>query len=419
MNREEIIKVLATLPPRFLGSNLYGTEEIAAASNVISSKSPFRYHGPACLYETEKFEQEICAFNNVKHALAMNSGTGGLMCALHALDVGPGDEVIIPGFLWVAVINAVVLRGAIPVLCEIDHSLNMAPFDLWNRISSRTKGVIALHMCGVPAKITEIAEICKRRAIRLIEDYSQAHGASVNGKRVGTFGDLGVTSLQLDKMISAGEGGLLITDDEGLYLKARARHDTGYARVEGIASESDAYLTFGEGRRLNEISSAILREQLKKLPGLVNSLRAMKERIKDRVRKYPFFEFRELVDERSDVGSTLILLFKEKELARNFLTCKGALFPDEELFAWPMEKTGLHVYYNCANLVNRVPALPDGFPWNHPLNKNIRTDYHKGSLPRTDDILERSVGMVLSAGMTVAQADAISEGLRMILDRLD
>lgn len=418
MNREEIKKILKTLPPRFGGINLYSVDEIHAASKVILNKSPFRYHGPNCLYETDKFENEVCEFNSIKYALALNSGTGGLMCALHAIDVGPGDEVIIPGFLWVAVINTVVLRGAIPVLCEIDDSLNMDPYWLRNKISSRTKAVIAIHMLGAPARIEEIKKICAEKNVRLIEDYSQAHGASLDRRKVGTFGDIGVASLQIDKMISSGEGGLLITNNERLYLKAQARHDTGYARVEGIAAKADEYLTFGEGRRLNEISSSIMRAQLKRLPQMIKELCTLKEKIKRNIKKYPFFEFRTIIDEKGDTGSTLILIFKEKEFLKRFLKVKSEFFSDDELFAWPLENTGLHIYYKCENLVNKLPALPDGFPWNHPLNKDIKTKYTKGTLPQTDDILGRSVGTILPGVLTAAQADAISEGFQMVFDRM-
>ncbi len=418
MNKEEIRRILKTLPPGFIGSNLYGEEERDAACRVILRKSPSRYQGPNCLYETDKFENEVCEFNNIKYALALNSGTGGLMCALHALDVGPGDEVIIPGLLWVAVINAIILRGAIPVLCEIDNSLNIDPTCLSNVISSCTRAVIAIHMLGVPAKIEEIKRICEEKGVNLIEDYSQAHGASVNGKKVGTFGDIGVTSLQINKMISSGEGGLLITDDEGFYLKAQARHDTGYVRERGVPSRTDKYLTFGEGRRLNEISSAIMREQFKKLPKIVKELCTLKEKIKRDVRKYPFFDFREIVDEKGDTGSTLVIIFKNRELLKRFLNVKSTFLFDEGLFAWPLEKTGYHVYYNCDNLVNKIPALPDGFPWNHPLNKGNKTEYTKGTLPQTDDILERSIGTILTGGLTAVQAEAISAGLQFIFDKM-
>jgi len=418
MDIEDMKAILSALPPRFLCSNLYGTEEINAASRVILNKSPFRYHGPHCLHETDKFENEICTFSNINYALALNSGTGGLMCALHALDVGPGDEVIIPGFLWVAVINAIVLRGAIPVLCEIDYTLNMDPHCLRNIISPRTKAVICVHMIGAPARIEEIKRICADRSISLIEDYSQAHGASVNGRKVGTFGEIGIASLQADKMISSGEGGILITNEKTLYLRAQARHDVGYARVEGIASGTDEYLTFGEGRRLNEISSAIMREQLKKLPAVIRNLCELKARIKRGLKKYSLFKFREIIDEQGDTGSTLVLIFKEKQLLKRFLEAKSELFPYDELFAWPLEKTGHHVYYNCTNLVNKLPALPDGFPWNHPLNRGIKLEYAKGTLPRTDDIIERSVGTMLPGGITAVQAEAILEGFQIVLDRM-
>ena len=255
MDLKTIKSVLRTTPPGFYGGNLYGSEEAAAALRVILNKSPFRYYGPNFTNETGKFETEASRFFGVKRALATNSGSGALMLALHALDVGPGDEVVIPGYLWVAVSNTVILRGAIPVLCEIDDTLNMDPADLKKKITRRTKVVIVVNMFGCVADVKAIKKVCTDAKVKILEDISQACGAAIGKKKIGSFGDVGITSLQLNKLISAGEGGLVLTNSDDYLQHAQARHDMGYARMEGVASKADTYLTVGEGRRLTEIQA--------------------------------------------------------------------------------------------------------------------------------------------------------------------
>lgn len=419
MDLQTIKKILKTLPAGFYGGNLYGSEEEAAALRVIHNKSPFRFYGPAFTDEAGAFEREAAKFFGVKHALATNSGSGALMLALHALGVGPGDEVIIPGYLWVAVSNTVILRGAVPVLCEIDETLNMDPKDLEKKITANSKAVIAVSMFGAVADAEPIAKICKARKVRLIEDISQACGGAIKGRCIGSFGDLAISSLQLNKMISAGEGGLVLTDSQDLILRAQARHDMGYARAGGIASRADTYLTIGEGRRLTEIQAAIMREQLKRLPKMRKALLSAKNSIKSRIPDRPdLFSYRRIVDPAGDTGSTLTLIFNTKALAKRFLEAQKQIFPKGELELGAREDTGLHVYRNISNLVQKTPALPDGFPWNHPKNKALVRDYAGGTLPRTDDLLARAVGTGVPGGIAPLMAEAVGEAIALVLSRM-
>src|SRR5450759_4087045 len=161
-----------------------------------------------------------------KHCLAMNSCTSALISALVAVGVGPGDEVIVNSYTFFASCAAIVAAKAVPVICEIDDSLTMDPNDLERKITEHTKAVIAVHMRGAPCDMDRITAICRKHDVRLIEDCAQACGGSYKGKPLGTFGDIGCFSFQYHKIITAGEGGACITNDDRLYDRLMGYHDT-------------------------------------------------------------------------------------------------------------------------------------------------------------------------------------------------
>lgn len=415
MDTAEIKSILSTLPTRFYGANIYDDREIAAAARVIYNQSPFRHYGKRWTREAEQFEEEAARFYGTKHALAVNSGTGALILALHALGVGPGDEVIVPAFFWISVSNAVLLRGAIPVLCEIDSSLNMDPQDLRRKITSKTKCAIAVHMFGGQADIEVIRQMCRQDGIRLLEDFSQCNGASVAGAPVGSFGDIGISSLQLNKAITSGEGGLIVADDSDLIERAAARSDLGYGRAGGISSSDTAgsTTTVGEGRRFNEISAAIMRVQLEKLPAMVEGMRSVGRQMAERIDLPKDVAFRRIVDERGHHGSTLTMIFPTADRAADFTTTGRDLF-GEVWLPVHLKDYGQHIYYNCTNLVEKLPVLPGGFPWNLPENRG-EYRYDRGSCPNTDSLLARSVGMQLAPDLSELHQEAIVAMINEVL----
>ena len=218
------------LPLEFPGIHHMDEEEVEAALRVLRSRSPFRYYGIDLQGETQAFEAEFAGFCGVSHCLAVNSGTGALHIALAALGVGPGQEVIVPAYMWVSVVAAVVNLGAIPVLADIDDTFCLDPVDVEAKITPRTRGVIAVHMSGAPADIEAIKKVTQKHGLFLLEDCAQCAGGSVGGKKVGTFGDMAIFSFQMNKNMTSGEGGCIITNDERLYNRVVASHDTGYAR---------------------------------------------------------------------------------------------------------------------------------------------------------------------------------------------
>jgi dTDP-4-amino-4,6-dideoxygalactose transaminase len=180
------------LPYEWPGSYFLGEEEIEAVTNVVLSRSLFRFYGHDLQHYADQVEDFYQKRLARKHALVVNSGTSALSIAIAAADVGPGDEVLIPGYLWVACISSVVRAGAIPRLVDIDDTFTMDPDDLELKINSRTKAVLLVHMSGTCGDVERIAKICKTRKVTLIEDVAQANGASFRGKPLGSFGDIAI-----------------------------------------------------------------------------------------------------------------------------------------------------------------------------------------------------------------------------------
>src|SRR5947207_5856155 len=249
-------------------------EEIEAATCVLLDRFPFRYYGVKLLDEVDQFEKEFAAHVGLPYAVAVSSGTGALHTALSALGVGPGQEIIMPAYMWVAVVAAVVNLGAIPILADIDDTFGIDPEDLLRRVTPRTRGIIAVHMSGAPINVTPIAKIARERGLFLLEDCAQANGASIGGQKVGTFGDMAVFSFQMNKNMTSGEGGCVVTRDLQLYRRAVACHDLGYARDEEgrLMFDNPDLCVWGRGYRLDEIRGAVLRVQLRKLPVIIESM---------------------------------------------------------------------------------------------------------------------------------------------------
>jgi 8-amino-3,8-dideoxy-alpha-D-manno-octulosonate transaminase len=284
-------------PYEFPGVYWLDNREDEAVLDVLHNGSLFRYYGLKKPRYEDAYEAAACEFYGVKHALAVNSGTGALTSAVAALGIGPGCEVIVPAFMWVAIVGSVVQANAIPVLCEIDDSFSIDPQDIEKKITTRTKLIVAVHIAGNPCNIEAVMDVANRHGIPVLEDVAQCNGGSFKGQKLGTFGKMGIFSLQLNKNMTCGEGGLIITNDNSLYERAFAAHDMGMVRIQGrLSPPSPEGLVWGAGRRMSELCGAVANAQIKKLPGIVNHMRASKKRIKAMLEDIPKLRFRRLND---------------------------------------------------------------------------------------------------------------------------
>jgi 8-amino-3,8-dideoxy-alpha-D-manno-octulosonate transaminase len=392
-----------TWPEPFPGVHWIDREEEEAVLEVLRGGSLFRYFGKSPPQFVAQLEATAREFYGVKHALAVNSGTGALMTAMIAMGIGPGSEVIVPSFFWVATVGAVVQANAVPVLCEVDDSLTMDPRDLERKITPKTRLIVPVHMAGAPSDMDAIGAIAERHGILVLEDCAQANGGEFHGRKLGTFGRLGMFSLQLNKNATAGEGGLLVTDDAALYERCVSAHDLGIPWVGAAPCETiPQSVTWGVGRRMSELCGAVASVQMRKLPQIVARMRASKQRIKSLLRHVPGIQFRRLNDEQGDSGPFLILLLQDEPQAIRAAqriseaglggTCRLADY-------------GLHIYSNVPQLVQQVPLSPAGNPWRLPQNQGSVRGYAKGTCPRSDALFARSILIPIPSRLTVSQEE--------------
>jgi dTDP-4-amino-4,6-dideoxygalactose transaminase len=408
------------LPLEFPGMHHLDEAEVEAAVRVLRSRSLFRYYGMDLQGEVTAFEAEFARFLGVSHAVAVTSGSAALQVALSALGVGPGQEVIVPAYMWVAVLAAVVNLGAIPILAEIDDTFCIDPKRLDEVITPRTSGVIAVHMSGAPANVEAIREVTRKAKLFLLEDCAQCAGGSIEGKKVGTFGDMGIFSFQMNKNMSAGEGGCVVTNDKRLYQRAVACHDNGYARDESgraIYDNLDLCL-WGRGCRMDEVRGAILRVQLKKLPLIIERMRSSKYRIRQALTSFPQIQLRRVIDPKGDTGCFLIVTFETPDAAKKAngsLRAEGIATSSQGVTNVLMTEWGLHIYSNIVSLVERTSIDTRGFPWKLAENHASRPNYAKGACPAADSLFERSILLAVPSCLTEGDEGDIIRAFQKVL----
>ncbi len=236
----------------------YDEKERRALMQVLKSRVWWRTPGTRTL----EFERKFASYHQAKHGIAVTNGTAALEVVLAALGVGPSDEVIVPDFTFIATASAVLAAGALPVLVDVTpDTYCLDPSLVEERITDRTKAIIAVHMGGHPADLDRLPEIARRHGIRLVEDSAHAHGSEWKGRKIGAIGDIGTFSFQASKLITAGEGGIIITNDDELERRARSVHDCGRMPGEWFYS----HFIYGSNYRLSEWQGAILTQQLSRL----------------------------------------------------------------------------------------------------------------------------------------------------------
>jgi dTDP-4-amino-4,6-dideoxygalactose transaminase len=236
----------------------YDEAEERALKQVLESRIWWRTPGT----KTLEFEQAFARFHGARHGIAVTNGTAALEVAMAGLDIGAGDEVILPDFTFVATASAVLFANALPVLVDVDPGTYCINPDLVEEaITPRTRAVIAVHMGGHPADLDRLKKITDRKKLMLIEDSSHAHASEWKGKRIGTFGVAGTFSFQSSKLMTAGEGGIIISNDEKFERQARSVHDCGRMPGEWFYS----HFIYGSNYRLSEWQGAVLQAQLGRL----------------------------------------------------------------------------------------------------------------------------------------------------------
>ena len=405
------------LPQEWCGAHYMDELESDAAARVCKSKTLFRYYGLNLQNEVSKLENEFAAYLGVRHALAVSSGTTALQVALGALGIGPGDEVLVQGYFWVSTVGAVVRSGAIPVLVDSDDTFDMDPQVASKKITPRTKAILVVHMGGVIGRITEIVALARKHNLNVIEDCAQSAGASQNGVKSGAFGDLAIFSFQMNKHMTSGEGGMVVTNDEHLYRRAFAIHDLGYPRNDAgrLVMDDPSLQLWGIGCRMSELTGAVARVQLKKLDRITGAMRSAKLEIKKALAGV--LTFREVPDPDGDAGSFLMTVFPTREQSLAFtaaLRAEGVVADKGGLYPIHMDEWGLHIYYNVASLVNKR-GISGVSPWQMTENRaSADISYAKGTCPHLDDLISRTMIFCVASILTDADVKDIIAAYRKV-----
>ena len=402
-------------PPMYPGGMMIDDAEEAAVLEVLRSKRLFRYHGatpgPS---KVQALEEAFAANKGTQYAVAVTSGTTSLVTGLQGIGVGPGDEVIVPAYTWIASAAAILAVGAVPIVCEVDETLLMDPMDLAAKITPYTKAVMPVHMRGAPARMDQIMAVARAHGLKVIEDCAQANGASYQGQLCGTWGDVGCFSLQFNKIITSGEGGMVVTNDESIWKRAVMAHDVIGALQRDFAINE---LLCGTNYRMPELLAAVSLVQLQRLPKLLDNMRVRKQMIKNGmagIAERKGITFREITDPAGDAAVCMIFFMDTPEMAGKVVEALRA----ENIGAgrlYQRDRIDYHVYAHWVPIMEQRAWSSGGSPWQWAKRE---IHYAHDMCPRSLDLLGRAVHLDCSPLLTNEDVEETIEGLNKVLEAI-
>ncbi len=395
------------------GIAVLGEEEKRAVMEVLESRSLFRYYGPNLLYRVAQFETAFARYLDVPYVAACSSGTAALRLGLGAVGVGAGDEVIVPATTFIASVGAVVAQHALPIFAEVDEHLALDPAAIEPLITERTRAIMPVHLYGMAADMDGIMAVARRHGIAVVEDTAQACGSFYKGRRLGTIGDAGAFSFQLEKNITSGEGGALATADEEIYKRAVKYSDQGGQfpiQSGGIRDLVGGEPILGENLRMTEIAGAILGCQLQRLDDILAGIEHARAFVLEGIRDLPVQMWPSDPDrDRHAVGVGFYLPSAEQALAlKEALQAEGV--PAGQVYG------GLPVYANKQILEQRT--FTRGCPFSCSCTDHRKVTYRMGMCPRTEDLVRRSVGITLGPFLSDEDLADIVHGIRKVAAQL-
>jgi len=300
------------------GFEFFGDEERKELNDVLETGILMRYGFDGARkghWKAKELEVEIVKTFGCSYAQLTSSGTSALTTAMVALGIGYGDEIIMPSFTFVASFEAVLSVGAVPVLVDVDESLTLSPDAVRKAITSKTKCVMPVHMCGSMADLNALQAICKEHNLILLEDACQSIGAKYKGKAVGTIGDAGTFSFDFVKTITCGEGGVVMTNNKDVYTKCDGYTDHGHDHL-GVDRGADLHPFIGYNYRISELHAAVGLAQIRKLSTFLEIQKKNHTQLKNILQQIPEISFRVIPDEDGDSRTFLSWFLPTEELAR-------------------------------------------------------------------------------------------------------
>jgi 8-amino-3,8-dideoxy-alpha-D-manno-octulosonate transaminase len=391
------------------GTELFGAEERQEINDVLETGILFRYNHDAQrrgIWKAREFEAEVCKVVGAKYAHAVSSGSTAAQCAMVAAGIGAGDEVIVPPFTYIATIEAVLLVGALPVFAEIDETLCLSAEGIRRAITPRTKGVCLVHMCGQMADMDAIMEVIQEHNLVLVEDAGQAMGASYRGVSTGLWGKTGAYSYDFFKIATAGEGGVMVTNDETAYRLADSYADHGHDHV-GSNRGMEQHPIIGFNYRISELHAAVGLAQTRRVPMVIEKNNQHKRRLMSLLRDVPGVDFARIPDPHGDSATFLNLLLPDTETAKRTV---------EELNAAGVG--GFNYWFtNMYHFINQ---------WDHI--KEMRTasklpievlgapqDYANLDLPKSQEVIGRLISFGIRVTWTEPEVEALATAIGAVV----
>lgn len=380
-----------------------GKEEIDAVARAINSKDFFKCNGSG--QEVFNFETEFKNYLGSEHCVLMSSGFGALTSALIGLGIGPGDEVIVPAYTYIATALAVTAVGAIPVIVEADETLTIDAKDVEKKITKATKAVMPVHIQGFPCNMDALVALAEKYNIAIVEDACQADGGTYKGRFLGTIGDAGAFSFNYYKVITAGEGGALVTDNKKIFERGLIYHDASAVAFFGNQLDGNSEPIFGGTEfRVSDITGAIMREQLRKLPSIIEDLgknrKTLTDALCEKATDMPSH------DENGGCPTTLALRFASAEETNDFANkCS-----ENGLSIVVPINTGKHIYTNWTQIMEKRGAIhPAMDPFKMKENEGLQMDYTMDMCPNTLDYLARTAYIAIDPDWSEGDIAKIAE----------
>jgi 8-amino-3,8-dideoxy-alpha-D-manno-octulosonate transaminase len=387
------------------GTELFGAEERKEINDVLETGILFRYNHDAQrnnIWKAREMEAEVCKVVGAKYAHAVSSGSTAAQCAMVAAGIGAGDEVIVPPFTYIATIEAALMIGALPVFAEIDETLCLSAEGIRKAITPRTKGVCLVHMCGQMANMDAIMEVIREHNLVLVEDAGQAMGASYKGIFTGLWGKTGAYSYDFFKIATAGEGGVMVTNDEQAYRHADSYADHGHDHI-GSNRGMEQHPIVGFNYRISELHAAVGLAQTRRVPYLVEKNNEHKRWLMQRLANVPGVSFAHIPDPDGDSATFLNLMLPDAESAQavvNELNSAGV--------------GGFNYWFtNMYHFINQ---------WDHikemrtasalPIHKfGAPQDYNNLHLPKSQEVVGRLISFGVRVTWTQTELETLANNL--------
>ncbi len=376
------------------GTEFYGAEERKEINDVLETGIFFRYnhdHLRNNIWKAKEFEAEVSKLVGAKYAHAVSSGSTAVSCALAAAGIGAGDEVIVPPFTYIASVEAVIFAGALPIFAEVDETLCLSAAGIKNAITPKTKAILLVHMCGQMAQMDEIMQVVKEHNLVLVEDAGQAMAASYKGISTGLFGKTGCYSFDFFKIATAGEGGVMVTNDELAYKLADNFSDHGHDHI-GSNRGMENHPVVGFNYRISELHAAIGLVQTRRVPMIREKNNLHKKYMMQELVKIPGVSFATIPDENGDSATFLNMFLPDTQAAQKVVDAFNA-----------NGVSGFNYWFtNMYHFINQWSHIKEG---RVAAKTNVQLlgapqDYKNLFLPKTQETIGRLISFGIRASWT-------------------